>query len=682
MKTKFSDLTAVPFLRKRIDDLGAQLAADPESVVPWVGAGMSARYGMPLWSTFVGDLIAKLPEEDRPAADHLRTHGFYDLAADFAHMRLGGEEFDPMMVRSFHREFDSTALHPIARLHPRLVVTTNYDRIIEQTMPWLVPLLPHTFRLNAFRDEDVLLKVHGTIEKPESWVLTRFQYATAYRETVWSELRDLFANRTVLFVGCSLGMDMFLDALRNMPSGRAPRHFAILNVASEDEAAARGRELRRLGIAVIPYITDHGDHSIVERILDAVRPSRKKVLSYVERLRLAGNYDRAMRVLSVESIGVKDVLARTRLGVKMAEVLRSYRDANPDPSSWSREWVLRWARAAADLGQVSELVTGAVVDIFRLAGQRDPELEQRLDRLRQPAASGSVSATADRDVQTAYLNLRAGNASALLDQIGRILRRGEYAQRPGVAERLEILRLKSLLALGLEEEANRRIEHLPPSVRPFGEALIAFARHASSETIAALDVLDSRWRASSHYSRQPGLSFSLSLRTLAHLTLLDYAAAGDAATRALAAHDPNARKAARLFRKGIPSELCYDTRRLGSSELLAILYCREWLTHVALRGEADEKDLATLRELVHRLEREKTVDRLLRWYWVLFAQLLPDSATQEGELQRTFDELMREAREEGSHVLLGEITVLFRTAMQTAFRDSIPQVQFVALGLG
>jgi hypothetical protein len=87
-----------------------------------------------------------------------------------------------------------------------------------------------------------------------------------------------------------------------------------------------------------------------------------------------------------------------------------------------------------------------------------------------------------------------------------------------------------------------------------------------------------------------------------------------------------------------------------------------------------------LRDLARQLEREKPVDRLLRWYWVLFAQLLPDSATQRGELQRTFDELMRETTDESSG-MFGEVALLFRIASRTAFRDSIPTSQIAALAL-
>lgn len=505
------------------------------------------------------------------------------------------------MVRTFNRSFNRALQHPIARLHPRMVVTTNYDRVIDQTMPWLVPLLPNTFRQNAFRDEDVLLKLHGTIEKPESWVLTRFQYATAYRELLWSELRDLFANQTVLFVGCSLGTDMFLDALRTMPPGRAPRHYAILHVRSNDEATARGEELERLGILVIPYITDDHDHTIVERILHEIRPPLQKTLSYVDRLRLSGHYVRAMRVLEVQSLDTANVLTRTQVAMKMAEVLQSYRDAHPDPATWAIESVLQWARRAADLGPASDLVTGVAVDVLRLAGQRDPEIEGRLKRPQPPSASRTVSATKDETMQAAYQTLRGGHAAALLDQIKRIEHRGQYASRAGVAERLEILRIRSLLVLGSEELATRGAQQLPATIRPFGSALIAFSRKAPAATLNELDVLDRRWRASSQPTGRPGLVFSLSLRTLAHLGLSNFDAAAHAASRAIAAHDPNARKADRLFRKeGVPSELCFDVRRLGSSELLSILRCLDWISRAALRNDTDEHDLTALRNLVHQ----------------------------------------------------------------------------------
>lgn len=672
-KTTFAELISYPRIRARIDNLRELFSKSPESVVPWVGAGLSLRYGMPLWSSFVRDLILKMPADDRLAADHLRSHGLFDLAADFAHMRLGDSEFASSMVGSFNRNIDHTQPHPITRLHSRLVVTTNYDRVIDVTMPWLLPLLPRTFSQNAFRQEDVLLKLHGTIEDRDSWVLTRFQYATAYRKDLWDELRMLFTQHTVLFLGCSLRTDMYLDVLRQIPPGRAAPHYAILNVASRDEADARGPELEKLGILVIPYMTDDGDHGIVDRILADVRPKLQGILTYADRVRREGALDRAMRILMVESEHVSDdVVARARIASRMAEVLRDYRDAHPDPSSWAIDRVVRFARTAATFDPASEVVVGGAVDILRLAGRGDAGLEQRLEELRRPTASGSVSATEDRDIRLAYENLRAGRTAVLLKQLESIQRRGD--QDP---DRLRILRIRSLLLLGDTDRAEPIVSQLSHAIRPFGDALLAFARNEFTASLAALNVLETRWRASSG-GGHPGLVFSLSLRTLVHLGNRDYPAARDCASRAIAAHDPNARQAARRFRTAnIPSELCYDVRRLGSSELRTILDCLKWLCGAAQRSTADADDLSELRRLVQRLDRERVADRLLRWYWVLFASLLPDAPSQE-ELRRTLDELRRDTRSESSG-MLPEIRLLFRTATDTVFSRATQTEAFASL---
>jgi hypothetical protein len=83
----------------------------------------------------------------------------------------------------------------IRKLGSQTVVTTNYDRLVEISMPWLIPLTPQSYRTEALKTQQCLLKLHGTIDQPKSWVLTRWQYARHYNAELIEDLRDLFRNR-------------------------------------------------------------------------------------------------------------------------------------------------------------------------------------------------------------------------------------------------------------------------------------------------------------------------------------------------------------------------------------------------------------------------------------------------------------------------------------------------------
>lgn len=123
------------------------------------------------------------------------------------------------VVRHVDSEYPSLSHALLSGLPVGEVVTTNYDRLFElacQGIDRRVSVLPHA----PDRDADLwLLKMHGSIERPQDIVLTREDYLRydERRAALAGIVQALLMTRHMLFVGFSLQDDNFhriVDAVR------------------------------------------------------------------------------------------------------------------------------------------------------------------------------------------------------------------------------------------------------------------------------------------------------------------------------------------------------------------------------------------------------------------------------------------------------------------------------------
>jgi hypothetical protein len=191
----------------------------------FVGAGVSASAGLPLWYGLLVTLAtsAGMPENERQGLQELDP---MDQAA-IIEGRLGGAVSLQEAIRKvFTGEHYSLAHAFLAALPVAEVVTTNYDQLFElacRAVGRTPSVLPHAIRPDAKR---WVLKMHGCVSHPEDIVLTRGDYLgyAERRAALAGIVQALLITRHMLFVGFSLKDDNFhriADAVR-----RAVRPFA------------------------------------------------------------------------------------------------------------------------------------------------------------------------------------------------------------------------------------------------------------------------------------------------------------------------------------------------------------------------------------------------------------------------------------------------------------------------
>jgi hypothetical protein len=202
-------------------------------LVLFVGAGVSAAAGLPSWPKLV-ELVAARAKARGADVDEVQRllDGEHFIDALSAAVDGAGQTELTAVVKS---ALDDRRLVPevpeiakaIASLEPKLraVLTTNLDHLLERAFQGRWPAF-YRATSGVVQERGIILKVHGTLLDPRTWVLTRDQYDRAmYNDPLLTDaVAAVFRAHTVLFVGYGLADDDFDQVLARMRalSGDAP----------------------------------------------------------------------------------------------------------------------------------------------------------------------------------------------------------------------------------------------------------------------------------------------------------------------------------------------------------------------------------------------------------------------------------------------------------------------------
>jgi hypothetical protein len=273
---------------------------DRQALVPVLGAGVSVPLGLPSWSQLVLSFqkLHGLQGDTRLPINQLTEIKLKIGEANF--IRLLQEEL------TIEKDVTTVTLQALALTAIERIVTTNLDHAVEQAYaltgrpldPGAVFVGSSIDELTAFRDArevPKLLKLHGSLERPSSWILTADQYKQVYVKD--GSVRELWSHIGIpFFIGFSFSDPDVGFALRQAMKWDV-KSYAAMPI---DEVIDRREELADHNVIPIafdkfeylPEIIDQvfGCRSIVDDALTVQAHDKTWVKIGAARVEVARNF--------------------------------------------------------------------------------------------------------------------------------------------------------------------------------------------------------------------------------------------------------------------------------------------------------------------------------------------------------------------------------------------------------
>ena len=280
---------------------------DCSKLIPFVGAGLSVPC-YPLWPKALKELAEQVavPETKSGILEMIEGESPQLLeAAQALEDYWGKKGMADHLLELFSAakipEYKETLPHQSVWLLPLLfpekpAVTTNFDRVLEtvyhmQGCQFDTKILPNRQELqDQLRqgERHGLLKLHGDIGSETleytSIIFGKRQYQEAYQPgtPIVTNLQAWFSGKMLLFLGCSLKADEYLNLLQEVVQLHpGVTHYAILECEDVRDAAARARQLRnQWGIQALFYPKERHEavRVILEKLLEDHNPTAYQTL--------------------------------------------------------------------------------------------------------------------------------------------------------------------------------------------------------------------------------------------------------------------------------------------------------------------------------------------------------------------------------------------------------------------
>ena len=196
-------------------------AIQRREVVLWAGAGFSRYAGFAMGGGVVHHLFDTLSTQQQ-----VQVRSFCSTSDTQGYPAMGLPAFANLFVtlhngqthalrREIHKLFSA---RPVSlKTHQQLaqipfiehIITTNYDSLFEQAYGTDKLHVVTSGRQLPYQDygKTTLYKVHGSLENPDSLLITEDDYHTFYAKSdkaLWAYIESLMVSRTLLFVGYGL----------------------------------------------------------------------------------------------------------------------------------------------------------------------------------------------------------------------------------------------------------------------------------------------------------------------------------------------------------------------------------------------------------------------------------------------------------------------------------------------
>jgi len=187
---------------------------DGGKLIPFIGAGLSLRFGFPTWNGLVNIIADELgwdPEVFRLSGNYLQLAEYYvGVKGSIGPLR---SRLDKLFSATDAKIVASKAHEKLVELNFPIIYTTNYEDVIERAFTLHQPKYKKECKVISNIDDlqeltpnvTQVVKFHGTFADDESLVLTETNYfdRLEFESPLDIKLRADMLGRSLLFIGYS-----------------------------------------------------------------------------------------------------------------------------------------------------------------------------------------------------------------------------------------------------------------------------------------------------------------------------------------------------------------------------------------------------------------------------------------------------------------------------------------------
>lgn len=191
-----------------------------DSLIVFLGAGVSMNSGLPSWESLIKQLMEDLIIKDDDN-DYLKiAQYYYDMAGQQKYF----QKIDEIFLK--YQNAKPNAIHEeIQRINPKHIITTNYDSLIEKQVNQGInkyQIIKKDMDIPYSKSDHYLIKMHGDLLE-KNLVLKEDDYFDFENNfyMISTLIKSLIMNHTVLFIGYSLSDSTFNNIFRLIQKGFA-----------------------------------------------------------------------------------------------------------------------------------------------------------------------------------------------------------------------------------------------------------------------------------------------------------------------------------------------------------------------------------------------------------------------------------------------------------------------------
>lgn len=240
--SKIDQLIKISENRHRVSELSNLYNSN--EIIPFIGAGMSVPSGMITWQKMLEDLSDRI---ERPRVKegikHLIASHKYEDAANEIYNRLGKRLFNELLenrYRVLNPEDIKGAVKIVPDLFNGMIITTNFDNVLEYLLRTEAEETSFAViegsNLKDIMEPDYItrsiIKIHGDFKNPANRILLKSEYELNYSNRKFKrKLKKIFTDKSLLFLGCSLVSDRYMEIIKSIGrNDAARRHYALMKL--------------------------------------------------------------------------------------------------------------------------------------------------------------------------------------------------------------------------------------------------------------------------------------------------------------------------------------------------------------------------------------------------------------------------------------------------------------------